>query len=99
MGALRSCMSAAVATGHLSDGLSRLATLASPLRFREFTAILYLNPCGWDAEKDGGSLRIFLEGDEASCENSYIDIAPVGGRLVIFNSRSIRHAVLPAFRQ
>ncbi len=54
---------------------------------RRLTAILYLNP-GWTPD-DGGLLRVFEpEGPR--------EVAPVGGRLVVFLSERLEHEVLPA---
>lgn len=57
---------------------------------RKFTIIVYLNK-KWINE-DGGQLRIFLK-------NETIDILPLGGRLVIFESDKIEHEVLPTFKK
>lgn len=57
---------------------------------RTVSAVLYLNE-GWKAEQ-GGALRIYPA--EQPC-----DIAPVGGRLVIFMSAGLPHEVLPATRE
>jgi SM-20-related protein len=56
---------------------------------RRLTAILYLNP-GYDARRDGGYLRVHLPRD-----GGVRDIAPVGGRLLLFNSCEMEHEVLP----
>jgi SM-20-related protein len=55
---------------------------------RLISLVLYLNE-DW-ASDDGGALRIFDESPQ--------DIEPVGGRLVIFVSEGVEHAVLPARR-
>lgn len=55
---------------------------------RRLTAILYLNP-DW-VPSDGGQLQIFLE------DGSTRTIAPKGGRLVVFLSDVLEHAVLPS---
>ena len=77
------------------------------LRRRYVTCIVYLNP-DWK-EGDGGCLRLFLREDDTLDKNdsrsdemtssggSYIDVEPMAGRLVIFSSRHIMHAVLPTF--
>ncbi|GLK87392.1 2OG-Fe(II) oxygenase [Pseudomonas turukhanskensis] len=57
---------------------------------RTVSAVLYLNE-GWLPEQ-GGALRIYPE-DKAH------DVAPVGGRLVIFMSGELPHEVLPATRE
>ena len=51
----------------------------------------YLND-DWDAARDGGALRLY---DAAGIAH---DIAPVGGRAVVFLSAEIEHEVLPATR-
>ena len=71
---------------------------------RKLTAILYLNPswtCG-----DGGELRIYLdpnnkESDDGNNRNRekevfepFVDLSPVGGRLVLFYSDEVPHEVL-----
>ena len=65
------------------------------------TAIVYLNP-GWDASRDGGALRVYYPRDEASNgleraheSESFADIEPVAGRLILFDSRRIEHEVRP----
>ncbi|PTQ67229.1 2OG-Fe(II) oxygenase [Pseudomonas sp. GV071] len=57
---------------------------------RTVSAVLYLND-GWLAEQ-GGALRIY-PGETA------LDVAPMGGRLVIFMSGEMPHEVLPATRE
>jgi hypothetical protein len=83
--------------------LVHMATLSTDIAQREITAILYLNDEDWDVTTDGGALRIFtgtspedLDGTTATIVE---DIAPVGGRLVVFRSRDVLHTVLPAHRQ
>jgi len=58
---------------------------------RRISVILYLNT-DWD-EADGGALRIYL-GDDGESEPH--DVAPLGGRLVVFQSDRFHHEVLPA---
>jgi len=59
---------------------------------RVVTTILYLNP-DWQPA-DGGLLRLWPAPQQAP--NQVIDIAPIGGRLVIFLSDRYPHQVLPA---
>ena len=64
---------------------------------RALTSILYLNE-DW-CDQDGGQLRMFLgctnkDDPEATAMNIQ-DVTPVGGRLVVFKSREIPHAVMP----
>jgi SM-20-related protein len=65
------------------------------LRQRYLTCIVYLNP-HWEPS-DGGCLRIFLLGDDDDRGESVVDIEPKAGRLVIFSSVNMMHAVLPTF--
>jgi len=60
------------------------------LRKRYITCIIYLNP-NWVCE-DGGRLRMFQP-----TTDEYIDIEPKAGRLVLFSSVKMMHAVLPSF--
>jgi SM-20-related protein len=72
--------------------------------WRRVTAILYLN--GPWAEANGGSLRLYRprefakdeEEEEEEEENEeWEDVAPEGGRLVIFMAGAVEHEVLPTF--
>lgn len=58
---------------------------------RQISTILYLNR-NWQGT-DGGELRLHLH------EDAYQDIAPQGGKLVLFLSERFWHEVLPANRQ
>lgn len=63
------------------------------LRQRYLTCILYLNDKhAWDTAVDGGQLRIYHQ------QGNFADIEPRGGRLVLLDSVSILHAVLPSQR-
>ena len=69
---------------------------------RSVTAILYCNePDEWKTEW-GGQLRAYpgVAADvcDAPANGSGCDIAPIGGRLVLFRSRELLHEVLPAHR-
>ena len=61
----------------------------SDYRGRALTAILYLND-DWSVDRDGGALRCWIG------EREPFDVAPVGGRLVIFDAGAVEHAVLAA---
>ena len=73
-------------------------------RVRVVTAILYLNDAEpvWSKEEDGGCLRLHLgadvKDDIGRTAVSVIDIAPKGGRLVLFESQEILHEVLETRR-
>ena len=66
---------------------------------RQISCILYLNQ-DWLAE-DGGYLRLYLNAHERARLNlkeSYLDIAPISGRLVLFLSDTFYHEVLATTR-
>lgn len=68
---------------------------------RQISCVLYLNN-NW-LEADGGQLRLYLNSESDAISNSiehlkFIDIAPNGGRLVVFLSDTFYHEVLPATR-
>jgi len=75
----------------------------SDYRRRSVTAILYLNDDAWNLAQDGGGLRLYLDKGsvgqhEAHTDangESYVDVIPRGGTLVLFDSRRIEHEVLP----
>lgn len=58
---------------------------------RVISAVVYLN-VGWAAE-DGGQLHLFVPGGET------VEVLPIGGRLVAFQSDRFEHEVLPARRE
>ncbi|CAB9523495.1 2OG-Fe(II) oxygenase [Seminavis robusta] len=62
------------------------------LRERYLTCIVYLNP-DWK-EGDGGCLRMYDSPDQQKQDDSYLDIQPLSGRMVIFSSSAQVHAVL-----
>lgn len=61
---------------------------------RKISSALYLNQ-EWQTEH-AGQLRLYLDGEN---RESYLDITPVGGRMVLFDSSRFYHEVLPATRQ
>ena len=67
--------------------------------YRTLTAILYLNPLDWNVTRDGGGLECQLSSSSSTTTLSPSRIvSPNGGTLVLFDSRTIRHCVLPAHR-
>ena len=58
---------------------------ASDYRHRTITAILYLNDNQWDS---GGQLRCFKS------DETFQDVNPAGGTLIIFDSSKVEHMVL-----
>jgi Rps23 Pro-64 3,4-dihydroxylase Tpa1-like proline 4-hydroxylase len=73
-----------------------LLYLLSLLNTREYTLVLYLNDKVLDKEF-GGKLRLYVEADKddvnGTSSDNIIDIEPLGGRLVMFNSRHLLHEV------
>lgn len=73
-------------------------------RQRSITAILYLNEADWDPspQADGGSLKCYLGADAddvvGSTATRILKISPVGGTLVLFDSRYLLHEVEPSHR-
>ena len=63
------------------------ATPGTPTVLRKFSILLYLNTQNWTADM-GGQLRLFPNNDTS------VDVLPVGGRLVIFESDRIPHQVV-----
>lgn len=63
---------------------------------RKISCIVYLNQ-HWQAD-DGGELRLYLNAENAE-QASYLDVAPLCGRAVIFLSDTFYHEVLPAKRE
>ena len=70
---------------------------------RCWTLIYYLNP-QWHAERDGGSLRLYLPptdphaGDEGSAPNELneaVDVPPHGDTMVMMHADRVVHEVLP----
>ena len=72
---------------------------------RILTIIYYLTDPDWSVVHDGGCLRLFHDDSEASAtttttaNSSYTDVAPYAGRMVIFRSDGVEHAVQPCFRR
>ena len=62
---------------------------------RKLSIVCYLN-FDWVAE-DGGQLRLYLPQEDGP--EQHIDILPVAGRLVCFNSQTLEHEVLPGRRR
>merc|ERR1719401_2123820 len=66
---------------------------------RKISLLLYLNEDGWRAE-DGGILRAYLPKHKSGdARNNIQDILPEGGKLVLFDSTSVEHEVLPTCKE
>lgn len=59
-----------------------------------------MNDNNWNLELDGGALRLYPDTQDCTSikevvsSNPFVDIAPINGRLLVFDSRLI-HAVQP----
>ena len=62
---------------------------------RRCTCILYLNAEGWDVGRDGGALRVYHPPDG----ERHLDVAPLCGRLLLFDSTTIEHEVRHTYSQ
>jgi len=76
------------------------------MNFRELTMLAYVNPPGQFGENEcgrqaGGRLRCYVDtqrGDlTGATAREHMDLAPLGGRAVIFRARELLHEVLPSF--
>lgn len=61
---------------------------------RIITVIYYLTPNDWNHDRDGGCLRLFLDGKE-----NHYDVVPCRNRMVVFRSDSVEHQVMPSLRR
>ena len=66
---------------------------------RELTFLLYVN-VGWDARQCGGHLKLHPSSPESTAALPRLptateEIAPLAGRLVIFQSKHVLHEVMP----
>ncbi|EJK48814.1 hypothetical protein THAOC_32357 [Thalassiosira oceanica] len=81
---------------------------------RKVSLLLYLNTETWDAKKDGGVLRAYMPQKQQQKQArgktrgrsgidgkgaTHQDIVPKGGTLVLFDSASVEHEVLPTHRE
>ena len=57
---------------------------------RELTILVYVN-CGWDVKKNGGALR--LHPDPNNPGEGCVDVEPLAGRIVLFESGKCMHEV------
>jgi ectoine hydroxylase-related dioxygenase (phytanoyl-CoA dioxygenase family) len=61
-----------------------------------------MNDDDWDMERDGGALRLYPDSQHfispsealAACAQDFVDISPLNGRLLIFDSCLV-HSVRP----
>ena len=90
----------------VSGGVADLGLLAylrtASYRSRAVTCILYINEGPWEGG-DGGNLRLYLDADadddDGATARAVRDVAPAGGRLVLFDSQALLHSVTPAHRE
>mmetsp|Transcript_10018 Transcript_10018/g.14681 ORF Transcript_10018/g.14681 Transcript_10018/m.14681 type:complete len:314 (-) Transcript_10018:1438-2379(-) len=76
----------------------------SPSILRSYSLLLYLNDKGWDVSKDGGQLRLHLDGQgpyecPPDVEPKFVDVDPIGGTLVLLKSADIPHEVMNTDRE
>ena len=74
---------------------------------RSISFLIYLTPDDWSAA-DGGALRVFpptgangnaRAGASGSEQDGSVDIQPAAGSLVVFDSATVPHMVLPTHRE
>lgn len=80
------------AYGKHLDRFQQNNTNSSHQVVRQISCILYLNQ-NW-IEDDGGHLRLYHNQSSETTDAPYLDIAPLGGRLVLFLSDTFYHEVL-----
>lgn len=72
-------------------------------RKRKVSLLLYLNEDGWDGDKDGGILRAYIPPKKKTNSGSdganQQDVVPEGGKLVLFDSKTVEHEVLPTTKE
>jgi len=78
---------------HIDDGLG----MAQQPVCRSVSLLLYLTPEDW-SEQDGGRLRCFYGGEGAEPAR-HVDIPPAAGTLLLFDSATLPHEVLPTARE
>lgn len=70
---------------------------------RKVSVLLYLNDDNWDAKNDGGILRAYINTSQhqnnGNNDVEVQDVIPAGGKLVLFDSASVEHEVLPTFKE
>ena len=83
----------------LDDRVGNAAIANTKKKNRIITAVYYLTPADWDAEVDGGALRIYRPGFSDPCAEKKCDVIPYSDRLVLFRSDLVEHEVLPSLRR
>lgn len=63
---------------------------------RRLSVVCYLNDAGWQAA-DGGQLVLYTATEDGGAEQR-VEVLPLTGRMVVFDSRAVPHEVLPAQR-
>lgn len=70
---------------------------------RLLTFVYYLTPSNWDAQLDGGALRMFSPQQKGASKEANIgthfDVTPHSGRFVVFRSDVMEHEVMPSRRR
>ena len=66
---------------------------------RSVSLLVYLTDDTWDVARDGGELRIFDTAAAGDDGPALADVAPAPGTLVLFDSATVPHGVLPTRRE
>lgn len=79
--------------------LAALIDATAAFGARDVTAILYLNGPAWAADGNGGELVLYAgaaaDDDTGATAAGATAVRPVGGRLVLFDARTVLHEVRP----
>ena len=70
-----------------------------PTAPRKISFIAYLNDDVPWAPSDGGALRCYDGAPPTASDESFVDVLPESGSLVLFDSKSVWHEVLPTRRE
>eukprot|EP00967_Tisochrysis_lutea_P087768 scaffold124243_cov31-Tisochrysis_lutea.AAC.1 len=91
--------------GHYERHIDAGAGMAGKPVCRSVSLLLYLTPEDW-SDRDGGKLRVFLPNEDDNglaasghVHEEHLDIRPAAGTLLVFDSATVPHAVLPTARE
>jgi hypothetical protein len=91
--------------GHYKRHVDEGAGMAQLRMCRSVSLLLYLTPEDW-SDADGGKLRVFLPRDDhdgntgpGDIAERHLDLPPAAGTLILFDSATVPHAVLPTYRE
>ena len=66
---------------------------------RSLSFLIYLTPDDWNPAADGGALRVYNPSSPPQSSAGHIDVQPLAGTLVVFDSSCTPHEVLTTRRQ